>query len=282
MIGKQKTGRGFSGVLRYTLNPQKGYLLGGNMEGGTAQELSKEFAGLRKLNPNLGKPVYHVSLSLSPEESLNDAEWTEIASKYMNEMGFAFSMYCIARHTDRQHEHIHIVASRIGLDGKTVCDSHNYRRSEQIIRRIEIDYGLVQIKSSREVDRRALTSEELRCALRTNRPSARMLLQEIIEQEAKKSLTMTTFANNLRSRGVEIIPNMASTGKISGLSFKHNGETMKGSDLGRGYTFSGILKRGIHYDMIRDNNALQLSRSNVLNENDQYSKKIESVRHIKR
>lgn len=259
MIGKQKTGKVFNGVLRYVLNPAKGHLIGGNLLGSTVLELSRELAQTRKLNPNLRKPVYHVSLSIFPGEQLNDAKWNEIAGRYMREMGFGLSQYCVVRHKDRDHDHIHIVANRIGLDGKTVSDSQNYRRSENVIRCLERDYGLTQVKSSREAERKALTNGELRLALKNNRPSTRMLLQAIIDEEAKKCLTMTEFAIRLRMREIEIIPNIATTGRISGLTYKHTDQAMKGSDLGKAYTFAGIQKRGIHYDIIRDRDAFNLS-----------------------
>ncbi|NVN97661.1 hypothetical protein HXX01_05590, partial [Candidatus Nomurabacteria bacterium] len=53
-------------------------------------------------------------------------------------------------------------------------------------------------------------------------------------------------------------------GRISGISFNLNGEIMKGSDLGKGYTFSGLQKRGINYELYRDNesfNAVKHSTS---------------------
>ncbi|CAG0941872.1 hypothetical protein ANRL1_00728 [Anaerolineae bacterium] len=266
MIGKQRKGSGFRGVLNYVLDPHKGRLIGGTMEGETPRELAREYAETRQLNPSLKKPVYHVSLSLSPGEHLNDAEWNTIADRYMIEMGFARSPYVAVRHTDRDHDHIHIVASRIGLDGKTVSDSRDYERSEKVIRGIEADFGLQRVAPSREAERRALTSGELRRALETGKPSVKMKLQRIIDDEAKHSLTMSDFIKNLERQGVVAIPNMAGNGRITGMSYQLNGETMKGSDLGKGYTFAGIQKRGISYAMERD--LEELRRQKEINARD--------------
>jgi hypothetical protein len=248
MIGKQVKGRGFRGALNYVFNPGKGMLIGGNMDGLTPRQLAMEFAESRRLNPDLKRPVYHVSLSLSPGERLNDFEWNQVASSYLERMGFKLSQYVVARHTDKDHDHVHIIASRIGLDGKTVSDSQDYKRSEAAIREIEREYSLSAVVSSRNVARRGLTSGELRLALKTQRPSVKMHLQEIVDQEAKHSPTMSMFVRNLERRGVRVIPNMAANGRISGVSFDLNGEIMKGSDFGKGYTFSGLQKRGILYD----------------------------------
>lgn len=284
MIGKQRKGSGFRGVLNYVLDPHKGHLIGGTMEGQTPRELAREFAQIRQLNPNLKKPVYHVSLSLSPGEHLNDAEWNSIADRYMAEMGFARSPYVAVRHTDRDHDHIHIVASRIGLDGKTVSDSRDYERSEKTIRGIEADFGLQRVAPCREAERRALTSGELRRALETGKPSVKMKLQRIIDDEAKHSLTMGDFVENLERRGVHVIPNMTGNGRITGMSYQLNGETMKGSDLGKAYTFAGIQKRGISYDMERD--LGELRRAKEVNaresraENDLATRQIEEGKSV--
>ena len=105
--------------------------------------------------------------------------------------------------------------------------------------------------------------------MKTHKPSARMQLQEIIDQEAKRSLTMSHFVKKLEGRGVKVIPNMAVNGRISGISFSLNAQTMKGSDLGRGFTFLGLQRRGIHYDPLRDNDVLASSRKVAPNNHDQ-------------
>lgn len=265
MIGKNTKGRGFRGVLDYVLNPEKGILIGGNMDPKTPRELAKEFAESRSLNPGLQRPVYHVSLSLSPGEHLDDFTWNEIADLYMKQMGFECSQYVVARHVDREHEHVHIVGSRIGLDGKTVSDSHDYYRSEQVIRGIEKHFGLEQVLSSHERaiedQKKALSAGELHKALETGTPSMKMLLQDRIDEVSRYSATMTGFVKSLERQGIQVIPNMADNGRVSGLSFRLDGKTMKASKLGKAYTFNGLQKRGISYDLDRDRGAFALARA---------------------
>ncbi|UTG93167.1 relaxase/mobilization nuclease domain-containing protein [Geobacter sulfurreducens] len=266
MIGKQTKGRGFRGALDYVLNPEKGILIGGNMDGKTPRELGKEFAESRMLNPDLQRPVYHVSLSLSPGEHADDFTWNEIADRYMQRMGFESSQYVVARHTDRDHEHIHIVASRIGLDGKTVSDSNDYYRSEQLIREIEKEFGLERVLSSHERDiedqKKALSAGELHKALETGTPNVKMVLQNHIDVAATYNVTMTDFVKHLERQGVQVIPNMADNGRVSGLSYRIDGQnTVKGSKLGKAYTFNGLQKRGISYNLDRDRAAFALARA---------------------
>ncbi|TAG22567.1 MAG: relaxase, partial [Oscillatoriales cyanobacterium] len=103
MIGKQIKGTGFRGCLNYVLGKKDAALIGGTMCGQTPEELAAEFAIARQLRPNLKVAVFHAT--------------------YMKTMGFDNNQYTVVKHSDTKHDHIHIVASRIRLDGSVVDDS---------------------------------------------------------------------------------------------------------------------------------------------------------------
>ncbi len=64
---------------------------------------------------------------------------------------------------------------------------------------------------------------------------------------------MTSFMNKLESEGVGVIANISEkTGHISGISFVLDGELMKGSDLGKSFTWGKFKKKGIVYDNIKE------------------------------
>lgn len=248
MIAKQVKGRGFRGALNYLLKKPEAELIGGNMLGETPRELAAEFSESRKLRPNLEKAVYHASLSLAPDEKFSDEKWREVAARYTKEMGFEGSQYAVIRHKDTEHDHVHIVASRIRMDGSAVSDSQDYKRSEKVIRSLEIEHGLVRVPNSRDVLRRAPTGDEFRAALRTKTPSSRMQLQGLIDHAIQGNPSVSDFFSRLETLGVEPIPNIAKTGHVSGITYRlDKKEVMKGSDLGRGYSWQGIQKRGVTY-----------------------------------
>jgi hypothetical protein len=145
MIGKITKGRGFRGLAEYVLRNGRGQIVAGPMAGRTPRELAAEFGQLRRLNPKLGKAVAHFSLSPAPgDPPLTEAQWQEIAERFMSEMGFD-SAWCGVVHRDTDHEHLHLMACRVGWDGKTISDANDYRRAEAAIRGIERDYGLVAV-----------------------------------------------------------------------------------------------------------------------------------------
>ena len=274
MIAKAVKGKGFRGALDYDLNKQKGHIINSNMAGNNPRELAKEFGEIRKLRPNLGKAVLHVSLSAAQGENLTDNQWREISEKYLIGMGLKDNQYVITRHTDTEHEHIHLLVNRITHRGEVISDSHDYKRQEVIMRQIEQDYGLQHVAPSYEAEKKAPTKGEIEGAIRTGQPSARQQLQQLCDGAAKNCHSFTEYQERLEAVGVALIPVVQLDGaKLSGLSYRLDGVTMfqstpvsgrhsivmKGSDLGKAYAAAGIQKRGISYEQNRDFPAVRRS-----------------------
>jgi hypothetical protein len=260
LIANQVKGTGFRGTLDYLLGKEEAAIIGGNMLGEDPKELASEFSVSRALRPKLSRVVYHASLSLPHDEHLSTSHWKEAANKYVQKMGFEGSQYVVVKHNDTKHEHIHIVASRVRLDGSVVSDSQDYKRSEKVVRGLEKDFGLTPTLSSHEVGKKALTKGELHKVLREKKPSIKMQLQQIIDGATEDRPNADIFATRLHEYGVKVIPNQSKTGHISGISFELNDETMKGSDLGRSYSWKNLTKRKLSDGKEEDTGKKESSR----------------------
>jgi hypothetical protein len=227
-------------------------IIGGNMSGQTPRELAREFGAFREQRPDIAKPVHHASLSAAKGEKLSIEKWSEIAEKYVEKMGFSNSPYIVIQHLDTEHEHLHIVTSRIDTNGKVVSDFQSKMRAEKIMREVECEHDLQRVQPSREIERRAPTRGELEELARTGERSAKMRLQDTIDRALRNHSDTTGFISHLEKAGVRINPNLQSTNRVSGISFEHGGEVLKGSNLGRGYSWQGLQKRGLEYDEKRD------------------------------
>ena len=260
MIAKAVKGKGFRGALEYDLTKEQGRVIDKNMAGENPRELAAEFGEIRKLRPTLGKAVLHVSLSAAPGEKLTDEQWSEIGKRYLDGMGLEQNQFVITRHTDTEHEHIHILANRIRFDGSVTSDSQDYRRQEALMREIERDYGLERVAPSIEAERRAPTKGEIESAIRTGEPSTRQQLQQLCDAAARDSRSFTAYQERLEAAGVELVPVAQLQGaKLSGLLYRLDGVTMKGSDLGKSYSPAGLEKRGVTYEQDRDFAAVRAS-----------------------
>lgn len=266
MIAKQIKGRGFRGLLEYVENKEEAERIGGNMSGRNPRELAAEFKFSRQLNPNVSRAVYHVSLSLAPGEYLPDDTWNEIAERYLTGMNFNNNQYVVYRHSDKDNDHIHIVASRIKLnDGKCVHDGWDYKRSEVIVRQLELEYNLESVPSSHEkLERTASTGQHRRIereqteyskGLRETPPEQpiKIKLQKIIDSAATDHPTMPEFIERLQKQGVEVRHGLTRNGKSKGISYKLSGQAFSGSHLGAAYTWQGLQKhKGVSYQDIND------------------------------
>ena len=155
MIAKQGKGKDFFNVLKYNQGKvEKGYgvVLETNLTSEKVVMQTKEFNVVRQLRPNLSKAVYHTSLSLPYSDSLSDKEFTDLGRDYLKDMGFDDNQFIIYKHTDQDHSHIHIVANRVKFSGDVVSDSHDYKRSEALVRKLELKYNLTLLKESKELD----------------------------------------------------------------------------------------------------------------------------------
>ncbi len=258
MIGKQIKGRSFSKLLNYLFGKDGASLIGSNMEETTPRGLAAEFRFCQQLNPRVSRIVYHASLSLHYTEHLENDTWHDIAQKYLQAMGFDMNQYVVVRHSDRDHDHAHIVASRIRLDGTTVSDSWDYRRSEAVIRQLEQDYGLRSLHSNQEKISRSPTTGEQRLLARTGEESIRVQLQRSLDQATQSPITMPQLIGQLQQNGISVGIRDRQTGEIKGISYELNGIAFSGTHLGKAYTFQGLQRyRRVNYDLHRDTELIK-------------------------
>ncbi|MDF0555937.1 relaxase/mobilization nuclease domain-containing protein [Kamptonema sp. UHCC 0994] len=249
MIGKQKIGKTFTPLLNYLFSKQGASLIGGNMIGENAQELAAEFLFSKQLNPRVEKPVYHATLSVPCGEYIPDAKWRAIALDYLEGMGLDQNLFAIIRHTDREHDHIHIAASRIKLDEKGTCvsDSWNYLRSEKLIQELEEKYDLTPASRSFDKERRSPTTGERRRLARTGEISTREQLQTALDRATTDRPALALLIDRLSEQGISVKIKPTPAGKL-GISYKLENIAFSGTHLGKAYTFKGLQKyKGVSY-----------------------------------
>jgi hypothetical protein len=85
-------------------------------------------------------------------------------------------------------------------------------------------------------------------------------LREETDRAAQGRPTLPEFVDRLRAAGVEVRANLATTGRLSGLSFEIAGCRVKGSELGRDYAWRALSARcGITFEPARDRPWLERS-----------------------
>ncbi len=235
MIAKTKANKSFRGTTKYVLEKEEAKIIGGNMYGTTTNELVEQFALSAHLNPQLKDPCYHLMLSVpktdrtlseqelaliserhfatvvvlsqlkgdaaqvkQPDKRIPDAKLNQLVDKFIESELPAYDFF-VARHGDKEHDHTHIVASRVNnLDGKSIRTWNNFAHSEYSARLLEVRYNLTQVPCSWESKNKALTRHQLERVERDGLPGEE-IMRRAIDAVAADKPTMPDLINRLWS-----------------------------------------------------------------------------------
>jgi hypothetical protein len=235
MIGKVMVGKGFAGCISYCLEDKKmkngmkpdehlvknrAEILQHNLCFGEKKNLCSQFNDVRKLNPKQSRPVMHITLSLAPGEILDRPQLLEIVQECANEFGFEHNQFFSVQHLDTEHQHIHIVANRIGLSGKTnVTDSNSFKKMAEFCRKMEVKYGLVKVASPRAF----LRGEQKQIPRNDSRKNK---ITAVLQDAIKDCNSLEEFYRSAENKGFQVV-------KTRGIAFiDEKGVKVKGSDIG--------------------------------------------------
>lgn len=260
MKANVKRGGGFRGVLTYALRKDKQpEIVGGNLDGQNPRDLAQEFGVSRGLRPECGRPVWHTSLSLPAVEHLTPEQWDEAARKLLAKVGMDPDkhQFVVIRHQDADHEHVHLIASRIGLDGSLWHGQKEALAVQQATQEIEREMGLTLTKGPSVAQEKLLepgikvkisqAEREMWTRKGVDIPPKIEVAAAIEKTLAEGHGTLDDMKARLALQGIEVKANEASTGKISGLRFvlERGGEecSFTASMVHKGYSWANLEKR---------------------------------------
>lgn len=170
----------------------------------------------------------------------------------MARMGLADHQYVAVRHSDTDKDHVHIVASRIALDGSLYQGRYEALNAIKLTQELELKHGLTITKGLEDGPSPVSTpsKNEMEKAIRTGEAPPRVSLQQIVDAALSQPSSVFDFMDRLEAAGVEVKANVASTGKMNGFSFKYGGVPFKASDLGKSYGWKALQERGLSMSKI--------------------------------
>lgn len=300
MIGKTaKLGASFAGVLNYcyyAVMPNRGLdrtqvrgeLLyfqhvapglvddetGDNVPDGErlhVDALARQFVEVAGRNTRVEKPVWHQVFSFPVQRSSTEqngapsrATMAGIAQDFAAAFGFTDNPMVVFRHGEKDHDHFHIIASRVNLDGiNTAQTKHNYRRVGEFCREMEAKYSLTPTPPMLSMQP-AEASPDLPASLfQTNTKSTRPTrgrwgstadkagLRQAIDKAMPGAKSLNDFCQRLAANSpyyVLFVPYMDRTGQAQrGISYGVQADptrpTTPGYVLGRDYVFGRMVER---------------------------------------
>lgn len=213
---------------------------------GSAPDTAVKFLNqVSKLRPRLKRHLYHAAISVpQTNRELSQKDWTGIGRSWCAGMGI--ENYMIVLHDD----HIHILGSRIRLDGTAASDRNDYRRSELLLREIEAEFDLARTPSSHLVDKarrsshwRARSMKELH-AVEKSGTSHKDFIRAAIDEAIAKEPDETSMRASLAHAGVDMTIELAADGTpyvLFGFHCRQYGPR----SLGQGYSLISLMEKGL-------------------------------------
>lgn len=161
MVCKVRCGRSIKGALNYNekkVKDGKAECIGAVNFVGEAHHMTfydklARFQSLIEGNTRAKTNTLHISLNFDVGETLSQNKLNQIASAYMDKIGFGCQPYLVYQHHDAAHPHLHIVTTNIQEDGRRL-GTHNLGKiqSEMARKEIEVQFGLIKAQSRPKQD----------------------------------------------------------------------------------------------------------------------------------
>ena len=280
MIGNISTGSNFKGLFKYLLKENKGaIILGGEhvLLEPDPIDLAQQFKFVSQYRPSTQKPVKHISIGFAPGDGeIENSTKLEIAEKIVKELGYNDNQWIAIEHQredpdhdwKHKHDHFHIVINGITQDHQRIKDSFDKTRLEKILRQIEIEKKLTQIRSSKKKDLNRIKSSQLRKYQReTNEFKQKKrstppdlptiaILQSAIDACSCDRPDIKTFLGRLQHLGIEPKPYISDKGRKR-ISYSYKGINVRGSKLHKGSFPKLIKERGITFSQTSDSQTIK-------------------------
>jgi hypothetical protein len=308
MIAKTVVTESFHGTTKYVIGRSESRIIGGNMYGDDVSSLVTEFNSSQALNPQIKAPCYHLMLSLpSADRELTDERWAEIGDRHLATM-IAYSKiqteisdghllkadvsedlvsqrieqslaedlpahsYFIVKHEDKDHQHIHLVASRINLlSTRPIRTWYDYHHSQLSARRLEEKYDLTRVPCSWESKNKAMTSNQV-AKLDLGLPGEEIIRRAIDEVVRQQPITIPELQAQLWTKHqVRAEVSYYSHGGVRGIKYGIDvGETnpdgssrllwKQGNNLNKyKYSFNKLqTELGLNYEPERDDPLIKI------------------------
>ena len=252
------TGNGFTNAVSYAKQErkvleedQRPEVLQMHNVAGNTRDIGKQMREVADERERVQKPVLHIQINFHPDEKLSKDQANKAVDQVLKEVGInkENNQYLVVQHKDKAHDHYHVIANRVGLDGSLVSNERILERLQVACDKVEQQQGLRRTEGrtvfydpSQEKGFRYATSQE-KAQHRASMP------RKIVDKNQKTEREKTSikaevsralgdkninnpekFKNAMQGKGIDV-RFIENKNGISGVSFKKNDISVKGSEI---------------------------------------------------
>ena len=244
MIGKGRAIAHGGNAIAYALREGKmDAVVGRNMvEGDNPADILREFEMVNQHNYHCKSKYLRFEIGIAPQDrdKLKPEDVRKIARTFAAKMGLQNHQWMACTHKDTKNLHIHLIANRIGVDGKVFDTTFMSNRSARITEEISREMGLTIANDVRREKQQQTQNQD--AYTNPARRQAKEKLQQIAYSELQGNKTLEGFLYGLERRGVGIEPTKNKQGKTYGIRFTYEGHTFKASEIGREFGYHSLAK----------------------------------------
>jgi hypothetical protein len=153
VIAKVTQGRGFQGLQAYLLAGKDGqardrvaWIASRNLPSDDPELAARVMRATARESTRVEKPVYHLTISLPPDQQLEQAEILAVANRTLEDLGLQEHQVLIVAHDDTEHQHVHLMINRVHPEtGRAWHPGHDYARIEKSLRQQERELELREV-----------------------------------------------------------------------------------------------------------------------------------------
>lgn len=241
-----KSVSGGGALFNYVCKPSKGYEVDRNLVSGiTPKEIFDDFKIYIEQNQRASKKIFSMVLSPSIEEGhrFTQDDFRDITLEFLKELDFDINNqpYIAFLHNEKNHFHVHIIASRVNEDGSLIKDNHIGKKAQWAAHRVAINRNLISAKQVR-IDK-SIAIEKEKNQINTIKKNILNVHESIITNQ----LNYEEYKRKMFENGFLIQPYLNKQDQLQGHKIidVHSGIDYKASDIHRSLSLNNLFKIGI-------------------------------------
>lgn len=187
-------------------------IVGRNMiEGDLPADILGDFEMVNQHNYRCKNKYMRYEIGIAPQDrdKLKPGDMSKIARTFAHKMGLQNHQWIACNHKDTKNPHIHLIANRIGVDGKVFDTTFMSNRSARIAEEISREMGLTIANDVHKQKQHTESHAD------PARQQAKERVQQIAYSELQKNNTLEGFLYGLDRRGVGVEPAINKKGNVT-------------------------------------------------------------------
>lgn len=246
MIGMVKSVQGGGALFNYVCNPEKGYEVDRNLISGiNSKEIFDDFKLYIEQNQRATNKI--LSMVLSPDikdgNNMQKDDFKSLIREFLKELDIDYKNqpYVAFLHTEKKHNHIHILFSRVKEDGSLIKDNHIGKKAQWAAHRVAEKRGLTSAKQVM-IDKVKMIENE-----QNQINSVQKQILNAHKSITSRNINYEEYKLKMFEHGFKVKPFLNKQEQLQGhrIIDLHTGIDYKASDIHRSLSLSHMMKSGI-------------------------------------